>query len=147
MSSLLLVPVCIGVVAVVQATLNKEIAERWGLAPTTLLNTAVALACTVAFLGYCWVGAPREGMLRVSFDASSFRAWWLLPGLFGFAIVVGLPWAVSKAGALPTFVALVAAQVVASALWDRFVVGIPFSTSRVLGALLAVASVVLAGRR
>ena len=149
MKPFILIPVCLGMAAVVQATLNRQVAERWGLAPAALVNTLVATVCTLAFLAYCSLSGSgaREGMLRVAFDAASFRAWWLLPGLFGFAIVVGLPWAVGKAGALPTFVSLVAAQVVASVLWDRFVDGVPLSASRVLGAVLAVASVLLAGRR
>jgi transporter family-2 protein len=147
MKPVILVPVVLGVVAVVQATLNRQVADRWGLAPAVLLNTILASVCSLAFLGYCAALTPRAGMLRVSFDLSDFRVWWLLPGLFGFGIVAGLPWAVGKAGALATFVALVAAQMVASALWDRFVDGSPLTASRVLGAVLAVVSVLLAGRR
>src|SRR6186997_2745417 len=119
MKLVILIPVCLGAAAVVQATLNRQIAERWGLAPTAMLNTLIASVCCVALLAYFAASAPRTDIFRVSFDAADFRPWWLLPGLFGFAIVVGLPWAVGKAGALPTFVSLVAAQMVASVVWDR----------------------------
>jgi transporter family-2 protein len=147
MNLVILIPVCLGAGAVAQAAMNRQIAERWGLAPAAILNTSVAIACSLGLLAYCLASAARVGLLRVSFDVASFRAWWLLPGLFGFGIVVGLPWAVGKAGALPTFVSLVAAQMVTSALWDRFVYEIPLNASRAVGAALAVASVLLVSNR
>jgi transporter family-2 protein len=144
MSIALLVPVVLGVMSVLQATFNRHIARAWGLAPTALLNTFVALGLCLALLAYClWRGADA-GLMRVSFDARLMRAWWLIPGCFGCALVVGLPWAVAKLGALPVFVGLIGAQVLTSALWDRLVDGAPLSTPRVAGAVLAVASVVLA---
>ena len=147
MNLVILIPLCLGAGAVAQAAMNRLIAERSGLALAAILNTSVAVACSLGLLTYCLASAQRTGLLRVSFDAASFRAWWLLPGLFGFSIVVGLPWAVSKAGALPTFVSLVAAQMVTSALWDRVAYGVPLNASRTVGAVLAVASVLLVGRR
>jgi bacterial/archaeal transporter family-2 protein len=146
MNLAILLPLCIGAAAVLQATMNRRIAESWGLAPTALLNTLIALLSVAAMLGYCLTAGARTGLLRVAFEPASFRWWWLLPGVFGFAIVVGLPWAVGKAGALPTFVSLVAGQMVASALWDRFALGIALDPSRTLGATLAIASVWLVGR-
>lgn len=147
MKLVMLIPVCLGAAAVVQAALNRQIADRWGLAPATMLNTVIATTCTIVMLAYFMASAPRTDIFRVSFAASDFRLWWLLPGFFGFAIVVGLPWAIGKAGALPTFVSLVAAQMVTSAIWDRVVSGIPLNASRALGAALAVASVLLVARR
>ena len=146
MNLVILLPLAIGAIAVLQATINRQIAGQWGLAPAALLNTSIALLCTLGLLGYCLATAPRAGLLRVAFEPASFRPWWLLPGAFGFVIVVGLPGAVGRAGALPTFVAMVAAQMLASALWDRFALGVAWDTSRVLGAVLAVASVWLVGR-
>ncbi|HMI94169.1 MAG TPA: DMT family transporter [Polyangiales bacterium] len=146
MNLVILLPVFIGAAAVLQATMNRHIADRWGLAPAVLLNTSIAGLCSLALLAYCSSAGARSGLLRVAFEPASFRWWWPVPGLFGFAIVVGLPWAVGKAGALPTFVALVAAQTVTSALWDRFALGIAFDFTRALGSLLAIASVWLVGR-
>lgn len=141
MSIALLVPLLLGVVAVFQATLNRQIAQAWGFAPAVLLNALVVVALGLVFLGYCALRGPDSGFLRVSFDQSLVRAWWLLPGIFGFAIVLGMPWAVARLGALPMFVSLVAAQVVTSAVWDHFAEGIPLTAPRVLGALLAVTGV------
>ncbi len=147
MNPVLLIPLGLGAAAVIQATLNQQIAGSWGLARAAMLNVSIAFACALTMWLYCMAAGLKGELLRGSLEAAAFRAWWVLPGVFGFAIVVGLPWAVAKVGALPTFVSLVAAQMVTSALWDRYVSGVPLNLSRVLGAVLAVASVFLAGRR
>jgi len=146
MSMDLLVPLVLGVAAVLQATLNKEIAAHAGLAAATSLNMVVATACALAFAVYCGVRGQQDGLLRWQPDASAFRVWWLVPGLVGFLIVLGLPWAVQRIGALSTFVVLVGAQMLASAAWDRFVGGIPLSAPRMLGAVCTIAGVVLLSR-
>jgi transporter family-2 protein len=147
MKLVILIPVCLGAAAVAQATLNRQIAERWGLAPAAVLNMSIAFACGLALLGYFMASAPRTDLFRVSFDLAGFRPWWLLPGLCGFGIVIGLPWAIGKVGALATFVSFVAAQMAVSAIWDRVAYGMPFNATRTIGAALAVASVLLVGRR
>ncbi len=139
----LFVPLVIGVVSVLQATLNRQVARQWGLAPTAVLNMVVALVIALAFVSLCLMRGPGVGIFRIHFEPSLMRWWWLLPGVFGCAIVFGLPWAVEKLGALPVFVVLVGAQMCTSAAWDRLIEGAPLSTPRVIGALLAVLSAVL----
>jgi uncharacterized membrane protein YdcZ (DUF606 family) len=146
MQAELAVPLVLGVAAVLQAALNQQIAAHTGLAAATALNMLVAVVCAVGFALFCALRGEASGLLRWSPDAAAFRLWWLVPGLVGFLIVLGLPWAVQRTGALSTFVALVAAQMLASALWDRFVGGVPLSTPRLCGALCTVAGVLLAGR-
>lgn len=144
MSIGLLVPILLGVMAVLQATFNRHIAREWGLAPAAALNTSVAVVLSLAFVLYCVERGADSGLLRINVELSRMRVWWVLPGCFGIAIVVGLPWAVSRLGALPVFVGLVAAQVLTSALWDRLVDGAHLPPGRIAGAVLAVASVALA---
>jgi transporter family-2 protein len=143
MSTALSVPVVLGVMAVVQATLNRQIAREWGLAPAAILNTMMALGLSLGFLAYCLARGTGAGLLRVSFDAHLMRPHCLLPGCFGYALVIGLPWAVERLGALPVFVALIGAQMVTSVVWDQLVDGATLSWPRIAGAFLAVTSVVL----
>ena len=147
MSSALLVPLVLGAVAVLQATINREVARTWGLAPTALLNMTVALVASAVFLGYCVWRGDSGGLLRVNFDASDVRGFWLMPGLFGCALVLGLPWAVARLGATSVFVSLVGAQIVTSAAWDWLAAAQGLSPQRLLGAVLAIVSVVLANWR
>lgn len=142
----LVVPLALGIVAVLQATLNRSIAASTGLAAAATLNMIVATVCALGFAAYCMTREDATGALRWQPDLGAFRWWWLLPGLVGFAIVLGLPWAVARIGALQTFVVLVGAQMVTSAVWDRFVEGIPFSTPRVAGAGFTVLGVWLVSR-
>ena len=139
----LLVPLVLGVAAVLQATFNREIAAHTGLPAAAALNMLVASIAALAFAAYCAVQKAPDGLLRWTPDAAAFRWWWLVPGAIGFLIVLGLPWAVQRLGALSTFVVLVGAQMLASALWDRFAAGIPFSLPRVLGAACTVLGITL----
>lgn len=87
---------------------------------------------------------PEALKERQGFEAWSW--WYLLPGLLGFAFVVGLPYSIARIGALQVFVGLVVAQMVGGLLWDHFVEGLDWSFSRILGATLAVVAVLLASR-
>lgn len=137
------VPFVLGIAAVLQATLNRQIAANSGLAAATALNMAIAAGCAFAFAAWCATRGAADGVMRWSPDVSAFRAWWVVPGVVGFLIVLGLPWSVQRIGALSTFVALVGAQMLTSALWDHFAGGIPLSATRIAGALCSLAGVVL----
>jgi len=139
----LLVPLVLGVAAVLQATLNKEIAAHTGLPAAALLNMLVALITALGFAAYCALRKAPDGLLRWSPEVTAFRWWWLVPGVIGFLIVLGLPWAVQRLGALSTFVVLVGAQMLTSALWDRFAGGIPLSLPRLLGAVCTLGGITL----
>ena len=140
-TSALVVPLVLGAVAVLQATLNRQVAATWGLAPASVLNMLVGLAWAGAFLLVVQAGRLDPELSRVEVRLGQMRWWWVLPGLFGFGLVTGLPWAVDKLGAQPVFVAVVGAQMVTSLLWDAYVEGVGVSAPRLLGGLLAVASV------
>jgi transporter family-2 protein len=138
--------VVLGIVAVVQAAINRQIALRWGLAPAATLNTGIATVVAAIFLGLAVTSGGASFMIQSSVRLADFRWYWLLPGIFGFLLVAGIPWAVHHVGALRVFVGLVAAQMVASVALDHFAEGIPVTTTRGAGALLAVASVLLVSR-
>jgi transporter family-2 protein len=144
-----LLTVLLGAMAVIQATINRQIAVQWGLSPAVLLNTFVATVVAAAFLGVLLARGGPAFLLKPGVGLSELRFhWhWLLPGVFGFFLVAGLPWAVHHIGALRVFVGVVAAQMVTSLAWDHFAEGIPASAVRGTGALLAVASVVLVSWR
>jgi bacterial/archaeal transporter family-2 protein len=138
--------IVLGVVAVIQAAINRQIALRWGLAPAATLNTGIATVAAAIFLGSFVALGGASFALQSSVRLADFRWYWVLPGIFGFLLVAGIPWAVHHVGALRVFVGIVAAQMVASVVLDHFAEGIPLTTTRGAGALLAVASVLLVSR-
>ena len=143
----LIFPLILGVFAVLQGTLNRRVAELWGLAPTVALNTAVFIVASIIM----WLAVRSSPerfppIFRDRLDPSSFSWWFLVPGLLGFTLVAGIPWAIAKLGALQVFVGIVAAQMVVSVLWDAKIEQIPLTANRVVGALLAIGAVVLVNR-
>jgi len=140
----LLVPLALGVVMVLQAALNRRISLAWGLLPAALLNAAIFWALVTGCYLWARTGAgPLASLVARGASIRDLEGFWILPGLFGFAIVLGLPWSIQRLGALHTFVVVVAAQMAASLLWDRLAEGIAIDARRLLGALLAVAGALL----
>lgn len=136
-----LVSILLGASAVLQGSLNRRITDQWGLAPTAFLTSVVVLVIS----GVYWWLMPRGPLGTLEgFSLSQFKLWWLLPGIFGFAIVAGLPWVISKIGAGGAFVLIVSGQMVVGLLWDRFVEGLPLTPQRLGAAGLAIAAAVVA---
>ncbi|MET0593137.1 MAG: DMT family transporter [Polyangiaceae bacterium] len=143
MSNALFVPIVIGVMAVAQVTLNSRVAAQSGLGTATAINMTIGSSLAAAFAFWCASRGPGGGLYRFELNPSLIRWWWFLPGCFGFSLVVGLPWAVQKLGALATFVSLIGAQMVAGMAWDALAGGAALTLPRVLGAAFAVAGVAL----
>ena len=137
-----LVSLTLGSLGVVQAALNRRLAAQWGLAPAILLNGVVVMSLCIVF----YVAARRGYIDAITHDgvSGSFRFSWLLPGLFGFLLITGLPWAIGKIGATQVFVGVVFAQMVTSLVWDRVVEGLDWSWGRFAGACLCAAGVAIA---
>ena len=134
----------LGSFGVLQAALNRRVAATWGLAPTIFFNGVVVIVLCAAFYFAAkrgWVDAI-EGETRLS----QVRLWWILPGVFGFLLITGLPWAVGQIGATQVFVGVVFAQMATSLVWDRVVEGLELSWPRVVGACLCAAGVALTMR-
>ncbi|MCB9777722.1 MAG: DMT family transporter [Alphaproteobacteria bacterium] len=142
------VPLVVGTLAVIQGGLNRMLAERYGLVPVVGLN-AVVFGLAIAVLG--GVVVARPDWFPASWAPTGARwqpkLWHVVPGLCGFALVAGIPWAIGHLGAVRVFVGIVVAQVVASALWDGLVEGTPPTPLRIAGAVVAILGVVLASWR
>ena len=141
----LAVPLLVGTIIVLQGTLNRQLGAVMGLGTAVLLNAAVVMAAAVVF--FLSVRSAPDSfpeLFRGSYAPGTFSPWMLLPGVFGFLIIAGVPWAISRLGAARVFVAVVVAQLVVSLLWDGLTGAAPISWQRVVGAGLAIAGVALA---
>ncbi|HZH04735.1 MAG TPA: DMT family transporter [Myxococcaceae bacterium] len=144
MSSFSLIPVLVGAAAVIQAVLNRQLGQRWGLAFSVALNAAVLLVASATLLGVSrWAPARLPSFFLAPIGPRSFPLWFFLPGLLGLSIVAGLPWSIERAGAAVTFVLLIASQVVVSLVWDAAIEGRPVSWVKAAGALLVIAGAVM----
>lgn len=139
-----LLPLTVGTVTVLQGTLNRKMGMEMGLGSALALNSVIVL-----FLGLGLYGGVRAfpqyfpAIFHGELQLEKLAGWMILPGIFGFCIIAGIPWAISKLGAAKVFVGIVVAQVTVSMLWDTLIEGKPLSWMRIAGALLAIVGVVL----
>lgn len=142
-----LTAIVLGIAVVLQVSINRQIALRWGLAPAVLLNALVLTAAASLFYVVARLQGSGGFVLRTEPSLGEMRWWWILPGVFGFALVTLLPWATHNIGFQRVFVALIATQLTASVLWDITFERIPFSIPVAVAVVLAVACVALVSLR
>ncbi len=134
-----LIPLALGCCTVLQAGLNRKVTAAWSLPAAVFFNACVFL---VFAGGLYFVAAARSS--APLWDVRELSWWFVLPGIFGFFLVMGGPWAVARLGAAQTFVLIVCAQLVASLIWDWQVAAIAPTAQRFAGIALAVLGTVLA---
>jgi uncharacterized membrane protein YdcZ (DUF606 family) len=147
---IVIVPATVGALVVMQAGINRLVGTRHGLPVAVLINASMFLTAASCLWAVArWRGDLLPPGLALPSDATPLRlkAWYLLPGLCGFLATLGGPLAMAQLGALRTFVVMIAAQVVASAVWDWAVLHQPPGWQRVAGGALAVAGVFVASWR
>lgn len=121
MNSYFFLPIALGVSVVAQASLNKQIAVQYGLLSAVLLNAAVLFS--LSLLLYV-VSKFSPGLFpdffqpKISTDPLNWS--YLIPGVCGFLVVLGLPWSLQKLGASNSFLILIAAQIVVSLLLEIY---------------------------
>lgn len=136
-----------GAFAVLQTGINKIMSETWGFSSALLLNGLVFLVFNFILFGLVWA-QPRwfpSGYLLQG-QLSDFKWLWVLPGIFGFFLVMGLTVASQKIGAVPTFVISIAAQIIVSITWDTLVDSKPVTMMKLTGAVLTFAGAFIATR-
>lgn len=148
MGLIVFLPFLVGALAVLQGNLNRLVAAKHGLAWAMALNTVVfTLACGVLIAAVRLVPSAFPAGFAWRPEGYRFAVWHLLPGLCGFALVAGIPFAIAHLGAVRVFVGVVVAQVVASVVWEAFIDGQRPTPTRLLGVGLALGGVLLASRR
>lgn len=140
MSSYLAIPIAIGLAVVVQGILNRQIGLNWGLSAAVLLNAVVFLfLCAGLYLWTRWTSEPLPSYLKFPEGPSSPPAYWyLIPGLCGFFIVVGVPISLFQVGPTKTFIILIVSQIVFSLVMEKFISGDTPGFLKIAGGILAV---------
>ncbi len=145
---ILLIPGFLGVAAVLQGGLNRQIAAQVGLPSAVLINASVLLLLSSAlWILACRSPATLPAFMQLAGHPALFRAWWLLPGLLGLALVLGIPYAIPRLGAFPVFLGILVGQMITSLAWDAVLEGRPLTATKLCGAALALVAAVLVGRK
>jgi uncharacterized membrane protein YdcZ (DUF606 family) len=135
----------LGIATVVQSGLNRQIAKDWSLNEVTLFNNLLVVGISLlAFIAAKYFTTATPDIFRIKSVIPSLKWWAIIPAICGWFIVMFFPFAISKIGALKVVVIVVASQVICGMLWDYFVEGLSISGTKILAALLAFASVIVA---
>lgn len=133
-----------GAFGVWQAGLNKVVADSLGFTGSLLFNGCFFLIFNLIFFVFVSLkpkAVPSEFVIQWSL--ADFKWWWLLPGLMGFSLVMGLAVAVGRIGALQTFVISIAAQIFASIAWDMYQGDHTISKLRLAGAAVTLVGAII----
>jgi transporter family-2 protein len=142
MQMFIILPIALGAMGILQAALNKNMITDVGLAKMTWIGCVVTVVVAGAF--YLLVKmSPSTFPEFMKIRGSTFKWWFIIPGIFGFLFVAGLPFSIYKVGAVKTTVGLIAAQMVTSTLWDSLVEGIALSYTKGAGIVFALLSVLM----
>lgn len=140
-------PLVIGLSSVLQATVNRRMMRSWDVLTVTAFNSALILALAVALLwARSWLRPPPGTLFAARFEASAFRAEFLVPSAASAFFMAAMPVAVERLGASRAFPLLIAGQLCMSLAWDRFAGGTSVDASRALGAVLVLIGAVVANR-
>lgn len=137
-----LIPIYIGVVGLLQGSLNKEMSLEIGAAHSVLIGMIISVILGV---GFYFVVKLNPGyfsdfyIIKKGLDA--WQWWYIFPGILGFTIVLLLPHGIHAMGAVKFTILLVAAQMIFSVCWDIWVEKMPISTFKWLGMFFAFVSV------
>lgn len=148
MTPMVLVPIAMGVVAVLQGSLNRRVAANLGLPLTVLLTHGVALACACGL--WLWLRAAPStlpSLFQSSQSPARVEWWYFVPGIVGFLFVCGMPLAFARLGVYQSLLLLIVSQLCLGLAWDRVVEGRSISSIQLLGAGIAVAGASLVLRR
>lgn len=133
------VPIALGVTVLAQGILNRQFGAAWGLSTAVFVNAIVffvlnGLLFAVAKL---WPHILPE-FLRYRDAGTGFEWTFLVPGICGFLLVLGLPWALDNIGPSKSFLLLIASQILSSLVADQWIFAQPVSTMKWIGGLITI---------
>ncbi|RLA61467.1 MAG: hypothetical protein DRQ88_07970 [Epsilonproteobacteria bacterium] len=146
MKLIYLLPIIIGMVGILQGALNKEMSLQIGVGQTVLIGMTLTFIFGITFyLVVKFFPDLFNPIYHLKAPLTTWRWWYLIPGVLGLLIVALFPEAIYELGAVKTTVLLVAAQMVFSIFWDVTVEKLPITTFKSIGMVFAFLSVFFMG--
>jgi uncharacterized membrane protein YdcZ (DUF606 family) len=117
----LIAPLMVGFFVVSQSLLNKLLGQHSGLPIAVLINASVFFLLSIALL-ILTLKVPDifPNFLIPRWTDYQFRWWHLLPGIFGFFLVLITPWAILNLQVGTVFLLSVSTQIILGIAWDLF---------------------------
>jgi transporter family-2 protein len=139
-----LLPLALGVTVVFQATLNRSMASHYGLASAVTLNAAVFFALSLGIFVFAKYNPDLvPDFLQIRRPENQFSWTYLLPGVCGFILVMGLPWSIELIGPSASFLLLISSQILVSLILEATQSPGPLSFPKLVGGFLVLAGSIL----
>lgn len=135
----MLIPMVLGLTVVTQGAINRRVGADFGLSSAVFLNAFLFFVLSGILLLWAKLAphqVPEYWRIK-DLNMDQARWWYLIPGLCGFLLVLGVPMSLQANGPSKTFILLIASQVVVSLLFEIFIFSTPISNMKLIGALLA----------
>ncbi|MBC7372129.1 MAG: DMT family transporter [Bdellovibrionaceae bacterium] len=130
-------PLTLGILIVLQGGLNRQIGAHWGLGAAVLLNAGILFAVSALFYGILrWNPEWFPEFLRPRSQVVAPSWWYLIPGVCGFCLVLGLPWSIQSIGSAKSFILVITAQICAGLVWDAVSTGVTPGVWKLIGGAL-----------
>lgn len=139
----ILIPLMLGVIGILQGAINRQVSGHIGVAQATLIGNVTTVFICIAFYFYAKNTDTLPPIFAVKAPLTTYKWWFIFPAIFGFLIVAGMPYAISKLGAVKVTVGLIAAQMITSVVWDYAVDGVALNLLKMGGIICALLSVAL----
>ncbi|MCF8059353.1 MAG: DMT family transporter [Bacteriovoracaceae bacterium] len=137
-----LIPIAVGVSGILQGGFNRNMSAPLGLAHSLLIGNVLVLIYSIVFyFGVLKYPEAFPDFFRARAPLSSFKWWYIIPSICGFIIISGIPFGISKIGAVKVTVLIVVAQMITSIIWDITVDKVPVNTMKALGLFFSIIAV------
>lgn len=137
-----IIPLAVGAAGIIQGGLNKTMSQNMGLTMALFIGNTLVVLYSI-FLYFLAAKSPESvsELFKIKASSIGFKWWYIIPSLCGFLIITGIPFGISKIGAVKVTVLIVAGQMLTSIFWDIIVEKIPLNTMKGLGILCSMLSI------
>ncbi len=137
-----IIPLAVGAAGIIQGGLNKNMSQNMGLTMALFIGNTLVVLYSI-FLYFLASKSPESvgELFKIKASTTGFKWWYIVPSICGFLIITGIPFGISKIGAVKVAVLIVAGQMITSIFWDIFVEKIPLNAYKGLGIFFSLLSI------
>ncbi len=102
---LILLPIFMGVTAVIQNTFNRVMLNHWDIVSIVFLNGLIVFLVSgiLLFIQHS-VNPNSQSFFSINFNINDFRIWFVIPALTIILILFGMTFCLSKSSATIVFI-------------------------------------------
>jgi uncharacterized membrane protein YdcZ (DUF606 family) len=144
---LLMLPVLMGITAVIQMTFNRLILNYWDIIAMAFFNALIILVISGVLLLFQHVMQPNDkSFLAIQFNLRNFQWWFIIPPLTIVLITIVMVFTIAKISTTTAFILFILGQLCTSLVWDGWIRGEGFPIMRVFGVLMVLCGSIMVSK-